>query len=119
VTHSLVADRTVLRANATADNNLARIIGFVFPGGGIASAASGLVTIEGGSVRARFVGGLTLVDGDEIFLSTTSGRVTNVAPSTSGNVAQSIGILTDPLAYDGATDFIAEIQIVRGSKLVI
>ncbi|MCC6752056.1 MAG: hypothetical protein IT371_30670 [Deltaproteobacteria bacterium] len=112
-------------AVATADNALARPIGFVQPAAGIASAASGQIAVEG-RADARFVAGLTLTPGDEVFLSLTAGSVTDdVSAFTTGNVIQSVGFVKSltPIGggspYDGGANLVAQIQIQWGGKIVL
>jgi len=83
--------------------------------------SAGLVaTSDGELVQALFVIGLTALEGQEVFLSTTSGRVTNdISGFTTGNVAQSIGIITDVQSYTGAAEGLMQILVVRGSKAVV
>ena len=117
VSHSTATSRAVVLATATADNGLARVIGIVSDAS-IANNATGNIIVEGRST-ARFLAGLTLTRNDEVFLSTTPGSVTNIAPSGLGNVIQSLGVITDPLTYDGVGDLLAEIQVIRGAKAVL
>lgn len=72
-----------------------------------------------GVVPVRFEPSLTLQAGEEIYISaSTLGRATNVQPSSSGEVIQSIGFLRNALTYDGALDLIAEVNLIRGNRSV-
>jgi len=111
------AANTVDLATATADAAAARVIGFVDPIAGIAAAASGDIGTAGVET-VKLVGSLTLSVGDELFLSTTAGSCTNVAPATTGNVIQTIGYLKDTLTYDGGADLLVQAQLVNGPKAI-
>lgn len=109
---------SVSLADAGADAAPANGFYFVVPAS-IANTASGNFNTAG-RTTARFEGSLTLSANDEVFLSaSTPGSLTNVAPSGSGEVVQSLGFIRDTLTYDGTTDFLAEIQIVVGAKTVV
>lgn len=57
-----------------------------------------------GVINLLFDTGLTLLSGNEIYLSpTTAGRVTNVRPSTINQTIVSIGILEDITGYGGGS----------------
>jgi hypothetical protein len=104
-------------ATATADNGLARVIGFV-KDASISSAATGAIHTAG-AVIAKLVTSLTVNPNDEIFLSTTPGSCTNVAPTAVGNIRQSLGFIKNVLTYDGSGDLLVELQLVIGSKAVV
>lgn len=58
-----------------------------------------------GYAYVLFDTGLTLNPGDEIFLSETAGRATNVAPVTVGAYVQKIGVLGDGSPYGVGTPY--------------
>lgn len=108
----------VVLADASADNNLSLVVGFV-GSGGIANTASGDVyTLLGQKVTARFDGSLTLAVGDRVYLSETAGRITNVAPSSANTVAQLVGWITSTLSYNGTSNLLAQIFFTAGPRLV-
>lgn len=105
-------------AIAASNNNLANPIGVVKD----ATIDSGLTGIIGsnGVFQVRFESGLSLVAGQEVYLSsTTSGAATNIRPATAGNIIQPIGILKDILSYNGTSNFIAEVNLAFGQKAQI
>jgi hypothetical protein len=111
------ATNSVDKATGTADNALARVIGLAQAA--IGAAATGKIVTEG-AATGLFVAGLTLAAGDEIFLSLTAGSLTNdVSAFVAGNVIQSVGYLKDPLTYNGIGDLLAQVQLVRGPRLVL
>ena len=63
----------------------------------------------GGEVSVQLVGSLTVVAGNQIFLSATAGLATNVAPST--GYAAEIGIVSDASAYAGSSGETVEMII--------
>ena len=106
----------IAKATASTDVAAAQYIGVAVSS--IADTASGLIASEG--VRnVAFVASLTLANGNEVFLSTTAGLFTNVAPVASGNVVLSVGFVKDAAAYTGASGDLASVQLVRGSKSVV
>lgn len=52
-----------------------------------------------GYAYVLFDTGLTLNPGDQVFLSQTAGRATNVAPTDAGSFVQKIGVLGDTSPY--------------------
>jgi hypothetical protein len=62
-----------------------------------------------GYAYVLFEEGLTLDEGDNVYLSETAGRATNVEPSTGGSYVQKIGIIGDISPYD--EDFAAWVWI--------
>jgi hypothetical protein len=103
-------------ADASADTNVGLAMGFV-TSAGVADATSGeICTVRGQKVVARFDAGLTLTNGELVFMSETAGRVTDTAPVTAGSVVQQVGWITDVLSYDGALNLTAEIMFMDGSR---
>lgn len=74
---------------------------------GIAESNAGIlddVTIlNGGIVVAKAQTGISITPGQVIYLSTQTGRSTNVAPSSSGQVVMVVGISKNSTAAPGAT----------------
>jgi len=111
---------TVSKAVGTSNNIAARVFG-VTP---IATDGGGNVRMQTtGAVSALFVTGLTLVDGDEVFMSLTAGSVTNDVTGfvTTGNVIQSLGYVKDASTYTdaGPGTLNAVIQLVYGQRLIV
>lgn len=106
----------IAKSTASTDAAAAQFVGIVKTS--IADTASGLIVSEGVQ-NAAFVASLTLNNGDEVFLSTTAGLFTNVAPSSAGNVVLSVGFVKDASAYTGSSGDLASVQLVRGSKSVV
>lgn len=102
---------------ATAATNSAASRGYYFVSdASIASAATGTAN-TGGTTQVRLETGLTISEGDILFLSaSTPGSATNVAPSGTGNIVQVIGQISDVQTYDGATDLLVEAEIVIGNR---
>lgn len=88
----------VRNANATAAGK--EVHGFCLSA--ITSGAAGTVTFDGAITG---LSGLTI--GDEYFLSTTDGTITATAPSTVGNVVQSVGIAVSAseLIFEKGVDY--------------
>lgn len=104
------------KAIATTDSAAAQFIGVTKAA--ILTTASGQVITEGIATLV-FEGGLTLANGQEVFLSAaTAGNFTNIAPTSTGNVVLSVGFIEDVLTYDGVLDFNVSVQLVRGAKSV-
>ena len=102
-------------AVATSNNAPSIILGIV-QDTTILNAASGSI-VSKGVVSVKFEASLTLSGGDEIFISsTTSGRATNIRPSGSGNVIQSLGFVKNDSTYDGVSNLNASCHISRGSR---
>jgi len=125
----IAAANKVANATAAADNSAAQIIGFP-SAGNIPAGGTGVVLVEG-VVNMLFKTGDTVpANGAEIFLKesaptttslVTSSWVTGTAPSTTGNIVQSIGFLKDNLGTTSpfAADTILAVQLIRGSKSVV
>lgn len=109
------ANDTVRLSVATANNDTADYIGVV-DDSSISAAASGSINTAG-VANVRFESGLAVAPGNEVFMSiSVLGSATTTRPTTSGNIVQSIGIVKDASAYDGATNLLAEVHLIRGSK---
>lgn len=105
------------KSTATSDAAAAQFIGLVKAD--IPDTTTGVIISEG-VANATFEASLTLVNGNEVFLSaSTAGYLTNVAPSATGKVVLSVGFLKDVSAYTGAAGDLASVQLVRGSKSVV
>lgn len=106
---------TVMLADASSNNDEARAVGAVV-NNSVAASGSAIIGSHG-LFRVRFESGLTLTAGQEIFLSaSTAGSATNVSPSASGNIIQSLGTLKNLLSYDGSSNLLAEVQLIPGTK---
>ena len=98
------ASGVVSRASAFAPTapkyRQARVVGIAST-----SAVAGKVLMSG-KATATFVSGLTLVAGDPIYLSLTSGLLTNdvSAITASGDAIAEVGMLTSSLSYGSALD---------------
>jgi hypothetical protein len=93
----------------------------VEPTAGISTSAVGAIVVKRGVLApARFEASLSLTAGDRVYVSpTVAGRVTNVRPTTVGQVVIEVGRITSTLVYDGATQLLAEIQLVDGERVVV
>lgn len=112
------AGNTVKLAVAGADDALSRGFGVVVPAS-IASGVQGLVA-DRGKLPAQLEPGLTLVAGEEVFLSASvAGSLTNVAPAGAGEVIHSMGYLAAVGAYDGTTTLLATVQLRDGPRAVV
>lgn len=110
----------VVRASSAADDGLARVFGFVGPAAIGAAAAGAVVTKRGTLLPALFVGSLTLGAGDRVYVSpVTPGSVTNVRPTTAGQVVIEVGRVTSTLVYNGTSQLLAQIQLVDGERVVV
>lgn len=108
------AASTVSKADASADDALSRFVGFAEAAvGGAASVqirTRGSTTVE--------VDAATYAAGEEIYLSETAGRVTNVAPSTSGAVVHLVGYAASSVGVKAAGETIV-IEQVHGARAVV
>ena len=95
-------DDSVDLANATTNNALANAIAFVVDATILTTASGSFAT--SGTATVRLVTGLKVNAGDAIYLSTTAGSCTNVAPATTGNVVLPLGFVKNNLTYDGGGD---------------
>jgi hypothetical protein len=116
------AARTVMLADAT--NSGGAFAGNVTQA--IAVARANVLTTATGSfqtsgrVNAAFIAGLTLNDGDEVFLAKTAGHLTNdVSAYVTGDVVRSMGFVSDASAYTGVLGDLAEIELVHGPVTVV
>jgi len=122
VYHTTTTGRVDL-ATAAADNAAARAWGVV-TSATIATTVAGSVAIVGQRRALKFEASLTLTVGDEIYLSaTTAGSVTNVAPATSGQVIQTLGVIDDLTVagntYNGGANLLAFVIFTLGPKAVV
>jgi hypothetical protein len=112
------ANDTVKLTDASSLTVAANFIGAVGESS-IAASSSGSIEYEG-VINVKFELSLALSAGDEVFLSgSTPGSATNVKPSGSGNVVQSIGQIKDVGTYDGSSNLLAEVHLVRGSQTTL
>jgi len=75
------------------------------------SAASGKVVVSG-KANATFVGSLTIAAGDPVYLSLTTGQLTNnVSAFASGDAIAEVGLVTSTLTYNGTSDFTVEVAL--------
>lgn len=109
---------TVDLAIATSNNAASRPIGLVV-NDLVADSSVATIATKGIS-SGRFESGLTLTDGDEVYLSVGSqGRLTNIQPSTSGQVIQPIGFVKNASGYDGISNLNAILHISRGLRTIL
>jgi len=85
---------------------------------GSAGAAASVNVVISGPATVE-VDAATYAAGDEIFMSAaTAGRATNVAPSTAGNMIQSVGWAISDVGVKTAGQTI-EVMLVNGSKSIV
>lgn len=110
---------TIMLSDASADDDEADVVGVVVNTSPV-TAGSAAIIGSSGVFTVRFESGLTLSAGQEIFLSaSTSGSATNVRPSSSVNIVQSIGTLKDTLSYNGVGNLFAQVHLIAGTKAAI
>lgn len=115
IVYHTTTDGEVADSVATADNGIARPLGFVKSD--ILTAASGDIVVSG-LATVQLVTGLTTAPGDELFLSLTAGQCTNdISGFSAGNVVQSVGYISDDTAYAGSEQVEAVVQ--WGSRSVL
>jgi hypothetical protein len=78
---------------------------------GAYEGTSGKITIAGVIQNAKFVNGLTLTEGDPVFLSTTAGKLTNDVSVITSGVWAEVGIVTDASAYVTVTNPLADVML--------
>jgi len=92
------------------------VIGFVKT---VGAAGTGEVVL-GGVTNMAFEVGLNVLPGEVIYLSTVTGRVTNVAPSGTGDTVYEVGFANDSESGGATTDGEAlECVIHFGSRVVV
>jgi len=102
------ADISVIAAN---------VLGVVTESGGVASGGGIGTMAFAGPVRVLLVIGLTLITGQDIYLSAaTPGRGTNVAPSGVGVSVQRVGTLVGKLTYTGAGEALAYVLMFPAQR---
>ena len=118
VVYHTTAAGTVDLATAAADAPAARAFGVVVDAS-VDSTATGAIAIVGQRRILLFEAGLTLANGEEAYLSaTTPGSVTNVAPSTTGQVIQTLGVIDGPVTgYPGS--LLVNVIFTLGPKAVV
>jgi hypothetical protein len=116
VVYLTATDDEVDLANGTTNNALSNAIAFVSDATILTTASGGFIT--GGTATVRLVSGLTVNSGEVIYLSTTAGECTNVAPATTGNVVLPLGIIKNVLTYDGGADRLVSMIVQRGNRSV-
>jgi hypothetical protein len=109
----------IVRASATSFAAADGFLGAVWPRD-IAPTRRDSVLTDGGAIDLPMVPGLTLTDGDRVFLSTTAGRGTTVPPSGSGHVVLDLGLVDDSSIYDSAAAApVARVWLRRGITYVV
>lgn len=105
------ATNTVIKAIATSATN-AGVIGFA--DSSVASGNPGTFrTRHGTKFTVQFETGLALSAGAPVYLSlTTAGAVTNVGPSTPGDIYKFLGIVVDATSYVGGTPLNSKADII-------
>lgn len=95
-------DQSIIAAVADNLTNLRPALGIV-ESVSIAPSGEGRAQLSGAFTDARFVQGLTLAPGDQVYVSAnpaTAGILTNVPPSAAGNVIQEVGTVLDASGYN-------------------
>lgn len=112
----LTAAGTIAKAIASTPAHADSFMGIVDTN---ASAGNPVIVRKDCRALALFVASLSLTVGDPVFLGLTAGRLTNVAPSSAGQVVLPVGHITDDLSYDGSGDFTAEVELKQLSPMII
>lgn len=103
------ANNTILKAKADSMST-AKVVG-------VNSGTAGELEVAG-AVDAQFVAGLTLAAGDFVYLSAaTAGQLTNVAPTTDGQVVLKVGVVLNTTAYTGTAGDLANIVLQVGTPV--
>jgi len=98
----IAADQSIVAAVADTLSNLRPALGIV-ESISIAPSGEGKAQLSGAFADARFVPGLTLTSGDQVYVSaspSSAGILTNVPPSAPGNVIQEVGTVLDASGYN-------------------
>ena len=111
--------QAVRLSDLTGDNARSRPVGVATSAQPAPGSSVNLQTVTGEPVAARLVAGLSLVGqlGNEIILSDVQGEGTlpSAASSpTTGEIVQRVGILLDPLTYNGGADRLVLVQLDLG-----
>lgn len=95
----------------------ANVLGVATEAGGVASGGGVGSMVFAGPVKMLLVTGLTLITGQDIYLSSaTPGRGTNIAPSGVGVSVQRVGTLVGQLAYTGAGEELAHVLLLPAQR---
>jgi len=115
---ALDASGGVVEANATSNNAVSRPLGSA--NASILAAATGEVAYEG-QVTVKFASGEGVGPhgGARVYLDTTAGFGTLVAPSASGNVRELIGTVINSSGYTDGSGGTMVVQRVTGQRKVI
>ena len=119
-----VSDTDTVRlaiASATLTSNAAdpsKIVGVASES--MTSGETNIKVIGEGTASVKFEPSLTLSAGDEIFISASiSGSATNIIPTGSGNIIQSIGFVKNASAYDGNSSLNAIVHLTQGNRISV
>ena len=111
-------DNTVIFANATADDGDSRLIGAVERSTLTAAQAR---VISDGPAELLFASGEGAGDlsRSRVYLSTTDGLFTLVAPSTTGNVILDVGVVLSSAGYSDSLGGTMLVLLRRGNRRVV
>ena len=114
----MVDELEIAEADASADDDLALFLGLLQED--TADAALGLVATSGRRT-AKFTAGEGVGPHANkiVYLDTTVGFCTLVAPAVTGNVVLELGYVADDSSYSDSLGGTMEVQLVRGSKRVL
>jgi len=108
--------RRIRIASNAADDALSRPVGIATSAQAVSGNPVQLQTVQGEPVQVLAVAGINPGTnlGNELIMSGTPGFVTlpgGAGAPTPGQVVQRVGILIDPLTYDGVADFLVLAQL--------
>lgn len=112
----LTSGDTIDQAVASTPAHAASFMGIVDT---TASAGNPVIIRKNCRVNALFIAGIEGGAPQPVFLSLTAGRLTNVAPSSAGQVILPVGHITDTLTYNGTSDFTMEVELKQLSPMLI